>query len=179
MSARKSNLERIDWAIFKLDIKPDERVLEIGYGPGIALGKMMTHLTTGMIWGTDRSKLMFRQAGKRNVTWIKTGRMKLFLGSVASLPVPDFPFDKALDINSFQFWERPVESLIHLRKALKSGAMVELVHQPRNPGATDQDAREAGEKFSSVLRAAGFLNVVVDINVMKPVAAVCIQGYNP
>ena len=40
MSTRPSNIERSDWGISLLDIQSTDNVLEIGFGPGIAIQKM-------------------------------------------------------------------------------------------------------------------------------------------
>jgi hypothetical protein len=37
MATRPSNKERSAWAIDLLDPQPDDAVLEIGYGPGVAI----------------------------------------------------------------------------------------------------------------------------------------------
>jgi hypothetical protein len=37
MARRSSNRERNIWAVSLLDVQPDDRVLELGFGPGIAI----------------------------------------------------------------------------------------------------------------------------------------------
>ncbi len=81
-----------------------------------------------------------------------------------------------LDVNSFQFWGKPVESLKELRTRMRPGGWIALAHQPRKPGATDEDATAAGEKFAEMLRKAGFEEVRVERKPMKPVSTMCILG---
>ena len=119
MSHRGSNLERIDWAIELLKLKSDDRVLEIGFGPGIAIEKMETIASNGLVYGLDHSTLMYRQASSRNRKAIAAGTIRLFLGSVADIPKFEFQFDKVLDINSFQFWDEPVDRLRATKKNVK------------------------------------------------------------
>ena len=40
MSHRASNVERITWAITLLDVKPENNVLEIGFGPGVGIAML-------------------------------------------------------------------------------------------------------------------------------------------
>ena len=40
MAYRPSNRQRNDWTIALLDIQPQDRVLEIGFGPGVAIEKL-------------------------------------------------------------------------------------------------------------------------------------------
>jgi len=176
MSSRKSNIERIDWALSILDIRPDSRVLETGFGPGVAIERMNVVVSRGFICGIDHSGVMVRQAAKRNRTAVESGRVRLIQGPVSGMPDFDEPFDRVLDINSFQFWDDPVSDLGKIKRVMKKGGMIALVHQPRKPGATDEDTEAAGRDFSRILEEAGFSDVGVRFRKMKPVSAVCVTG---
>jgi ubiquinone/menaquinone biosynthesis C-methylase UbiE len=176
MAHRPSNLERNAWAISLLNLQPSDRVLEIGFGPGVTIQKMSEMVPHGVIWGIDHSEVMFRQASKRNQQAISAGKVRLALTSVSQLPAFDGPFDKILDVNGFQFWNNQIEVLSRLREQLRPGGIIALVHQPRNPGATEADATEAGEKFGRDLEMAGFEAIKVERKLMKPVSTVYVQG---
>ncbi|MCU0849340.1 MAG: class I SAM-dependent methyltransferase [Spirochaetes bacterium] len=178
MASRKSNIERIDWAVGILGPGPDSRVLETGFGPGVAIERMSGTVPRGFICGIDHSGVMVRQATKRNRTAVESGRVRLVLGPVSDMPDFDEPFDRVLDINSFQFWEDPVRDLCRIRRVMTKGGLIALVHQPRKPGATDEDAAAAGMEFSRMLEEAGFRDVGVHFRNMKPVSAVCVTGKN-
>ena len=119
---------------------------------------------------------MLKQASKRNKEAISSGRVKLLLNSVSNLPSFEEPLDKMLDINSFQFWENPTEDLKSLRDHLRLGGLIALVHQPRKPGAKEEDTIEAGEKFAEYLKVAGFKEIKIEQKKMKPVSTVCVLG---
>ena len=178
MAHRPSNLERNAWAISLLNLQPSDRVLEIGFGPGVAIQKMSEMAPHGIIWGIDHSEVMFRQASNRNQQAISAGRVRLALTSVSQLPAFDGPFDKILDVNGFQFWDNRIEVLSRLREQLRPGGIIALVHQPRNLGATEADATEAGERFTRDLEMAGFKDIKVERKLMKPVSTVYVQGSN-
>ncbi len=176
MASRSSNIERSDWAVSLLNLQPTDRVLEIGYGPGIAIQKMSEIVKDGLIWGIDHSDIMLKQASKRNKEAISLGTVKLLQHSVSNLPSFEEPLDKILDINSFQFWEDPIEDLKSLREQLRSGGIIALVQQPRKPGAKEEDTIEAGETFVEYLRAAGFKEIKIERKKMRPVSTVCVFG---
>lgn len=178
LAHRSSNLERNEWAISLLNLQPADRVLEIGFGPGVTIQKMSDLVTSGVIWGIDHSEVMFRQASTRNQRAIATGRVRLVLTSVAQLPAFDGPFDKILDVNGYQFWPNQIEVLRQLRAQLRPGGLIALVHQPRKPGATEEDATEVGERFAHDLEMAGFQEIKVERKRMKPVSTVYVQGRN-
>jgi len=59
---------------------------------------------------------------------------------------------------------------------MNKGGTIAVVHQPRKPGSTALDAMEAGNKISSLLKEAGFKNIVIHKKNMKPVATICVMG---
>lgn len=178
MSKRGSNIERNEWAISLLNIQPSDHVLEVGFGPGVAIQQMSELATDGVIYGIDHSELMVKKASNRNREAISSGKVKLTAASVADLPAFDEPVDKVLDINTFQFWEDPLNSLKEVKNIMKPDGVIAIAHQPRKPGSTEQDSDEAGEKFSKYLEEAQFKNVRIEKKMMKPVPTVCVLGEN-
>jgi len=178
MATRSSNLERIAWAVSLLELQKTDRVLEVGFGPGVAL-RMMSHIVTeGGIVGIDHSAIMLRQASRRNRDALGNGRMTLLLGSVSRLPSSGVAVNKVLDINSFQFWQTPLEDLLRIKSLMAPGGLIALVNQPRKPGADDTDTDMAGEKIADYAEMAGFVDISVQKRMMKPIPTVCVLGRN-
>src|SRR3712207_9494787 len=67
MAHRTSNRRRNVWAVSLLGVRPEDRVLEIGFGPGIAIRELGRLARKGYVCGIDHSELMLRRAkrGKR------------------------------------------------------------------------------------------------------------------
>jgi ubiquinone/menaquinone biosynthesis C-methylase UbiE len=178
MANRSSNLERIEWGVSLLRIQPSDHVLEIGFGPGVGIQKMCDLVTDGVIYGIDHSELMVKKASDRNKNATVSGKAKLILASVSDLPSFDHPIDKVIDINTFQFWHDPVNSLQEIKQVMTPHGIIAIVHQPRKPGATDQDSTAAGTRFSECLEEARFTNIRIEKKLMKPVSTVCVLGTN-
>ncbi len=176
MTYRTSNIERNIWAVDLLNIHFNDAVLELGYGPGIALTMISKNVSTGIIYGIDHSRIMYELASKRNRAVIDSGRMKLFLGPVSDLPAEIQRIDKVLDVNSFQFWKDPLHSLVSIRLRMNTGGSIAIVHQPRKPGSHEMDADDMGNTISLFLKQAGFHDLSLTKRIMKPVAAVCVMG---
>lgn len=175
MAHRLSNKERNYWTIDLLDLCPTDRVLEIGFGPGLAIEKAAA--LAGHVVGVDHSEEMLRQATSRNSKAIRDGKVELKLASASDLPATAGPFDKIYAVNAFGFWPKPEECLARLQQMLTPGGRIALTVQSRKSGATDQDSLAMGEKIGALLEQAGFANVTTKIKWMKPVAAVCVLGY--
>jgi SAM-dependent methyltransferase len=177
MAHRSSNRRRNAWAASLLDVQPADRVLEIGFGPGIAIRELSRSAPQGYVCGIDHSEVMLRQAAKRNADGIRRGRVELLLGRAEHLPSFEAPFDKVLAVNTVGFWDRPLERMRELRRVLRSGGRIALAFQPRGRGATDEAATRRGREIAAALSDAGFSQVRVETLQLKP-AVVCVLGVN-
>src|SRR5215213_2178236 len=151
MAHRSSNRRRNAWAVSLLDVRPDDRVLEIGFGPGLAIRELACLATEGYVCGIDHSELMLRRAKRLNAEGLRRGVVDLRLGSVEDLPAFDQPFDKILAVNAMMFWREPVARLEELRRLLRSGGLIAVAHQPRSPGASDEAAAREGREMEVAL----------------------------
>src|SRR5215207_7725407 len=93
--------DRVAWAVDQLDLRPHDRVLEIGGGPGAAAELVCRRLGQGFLLGVDRSPVAIERSTKRNQRLLDTGRLELRLGRLADLEVPDDSLDVAfcVDVN--------------------------------------------------------------------------------
>jgi ubiquinone/menaquinone biosynthesis C-methylase UbiE len=136
------------WVADLLEIGPQDRVLEIGFGPGAVLQRIAQLAPAGYVAGLDPSPEMVEQARDRNATAIQGGRIDLRCGSVESLPFADNAFDKALAINSMQVWPDAVAGLREMRRVIRSGGAVAL-------GFT-RHSGQPNAGLAETLTAAGF-----------------------
>jgi len=94
MAYDSANRERTRWTIALLDIQRNDRVLEIGFGPGLAIEQASRIALDGFVAGVDHSEVMVRQARERNARAVREGRVDLRFGSVLNPPEFNEPFDK-------------------------------------------------------------------------------------
>ena len=178
MALRSSNRRRNAWAVSLLEVQSGDRVLEIGFGPGIAIREICRSASDAHVCGLDHSEEMLRQASRRNAAAIAAGRVELRLASVEELPAFDAPFDKILAVNTVLFWRRPARSFEQLRRVLRPGGRIAVAHQPRGPGATDASAAAKGVEIAGALARAGFAEVRTRALELRP-PVVCVTAVNP
>jgi SAM-dependent methyltransferase len=174
---RSSNRRRNAWVVSLLDVRPDDRVLEIGFGPGLAIRELAHLATDGYVCGIDHSELMLRRAKRLNAEGLERGVVDLRLGSVEDLPDFDELFDKILAVNATMFWREPVVRLAELRRLLRTGGLIAVAHQPRGPGVTDETSAAEGRKWEAALAQAGFSQLRLETMALNP-AVVCALGMN-
>jgi ubiquinone/menaquinone biosynthesis C-methylase UbiE len=133
-----------------LDVQPADKVLEIGFGPGVAIELLARQATAGRVAGIDVSTEMVEQARARNAAAIRAGAVDLRHGAVERLPFEDETFDLGLAINSMQVWPDRASGVREIRRVLRPGGRVALAFTPRS------GQPRAG--VAEVLEAAGFEN---------------------
>jgi SAM-dependent methyltransferase len=182
MAHRSSNRRRNIWVVSLLEVRPADRILEIGFGPGLAIAELSRRVGgTGHVHGIDRSEVMLRQATRRNAAAIRAGRVTLTRASVDRLP-PDLdgPFDAIVVVNSLGFWPEPTERLPELRRRLRPGGLIAIASQPRCPGATASTSRNAAREIRELLQAAGFTQVRTEtLDLDPPVICVLARTHSP
>jgi ubiquinone/menaquinone biosynthesis C-methylase UbiE len=170
---RPSNRQRNRWVVSLLGVQPADRVLEIGFGPGLAVAELV-RAGAGHVDGVDHSGVMLRQASRRNAAAIRAGRVTLINAPADRLPPAlDGPFDAILAVNSLGFWPAPAERLAELRRRLAPGGRIAVASQPRCPGATAGTSRAAADEIENLLRGAGFTHPRTETLPLSP-PAICV-----
>jgi len=175
---RPSNRQRNRWVVSLLGVRPADQVLEIGFGPGLAVAEL-ARAGAGHVYGIDHSAVMLRQASRRNAAAIRAGRVTLVRASVDQLPAAvDGPFDAVLAVNSLQSWPAPAERLAELRRRLAPGGRIAIASQPRRPGATASTSRSAADEVENLLRSAGFTQTSTETLPLSP-PVTCVLAVAP
>ena len=176
MANRPSNLTRNRWTVDLLQVNETDHILEIGFGPGMAIQRVARLAVRGRVVGIDHSGLMVQKAARRNGSAIKTGVADLKQGGLELLPQLGETFDKVFSVNVLQFLANHGEAIQLIRAALKPNGLVVTTVQPRHLGATAEDAQAFAEKLSKEMISAGFRDVTVKELDLKPLPAVCVLG---
>jgi ubiquinone/menaquinone biosynthesis C-methylase UbiE len=153
------------WIVELLNVQPDDRILDIGCGPGVTVQLIAERIATGHVCGVDPSGVMLRQAAARNRTALKAGRGELRRGSAAALPYPNQHFAKACAVHSVYFWPSLEAGLREVHRVLAPAGLIVLavrmrhivagVLDPSRYGYTDSQVAD----LQRVLRSVGFRDV--------------------
>ena len=120
------------WMVDRLEVGPDDRVLDVGCGPGLAVAYAAEGRGAARVAGVDASALMVGQARRRNRVGIRQGRVEIHRADAADLPFADASFTAAGSLNSIQFWPAPEKGLAELHRVLEPGGRVAVVVMARS-----------------------------------------------
>jgi SAM-dependent methyltransferase len=167
--------QRNAFAVAVLEIQPGDRVLEIGFGPGVTIQQLATLVGDGSVAGIDRSAVMMTQARRRNARAIQEGRVDLRQGSVERLPFADAEFDRVLAANSFHHWPNPIANLWEVMRVLKPGGRLVIAQQPVWTARDADDVRFAHDLTEQV-ETAGLAHVETVSRRMWPAPTICVRS---
>jgi len=143
-------------AIEILDPAPAERVLVIGFGPGVGVALLARRLAAGKVVGVDPSATMLRAAARANRAAIAAGRVELRQVRADATGAGDASFDGAIAVNALQLCEPFAATAAELARVLRPGALlVSLTHD----WALARHGGSAGDWLAGAradLEAAGF-----------------------
>ena len=105
-----------------LELRPDDKVLEVGFGHGKTIRKGCLLIENGMFAGIDISKTMLSVAENYNKRLIEKGRVELKLAGVDNIPYKDNYFDRVLTVHTIYFWKDPSKSINELHRVMKPAA---------------------------------------------------------
>jgi ubiquinone/menaquinone biosynthesis C-methylase UbiE len=123
-----------------LGVQSGDDVLEVGYGPGGLIRLLAQRTEAASIRGVDPSPEMRDQARRYNRSAVRTGRVRLDLGTADRTGLPDASVDRVVSVNNVAIWPD------------REAAVGEL-HRVVRPGGTVVIAWHGGTKPSRVARA--------------------------
>ena len=112
-------------ALRLLDVRPEDRVSEVGFGGGSLLASILAANPKQAI-GVDLSEEMVARGRSRFGRQIAAGQAQILAGSVERLPIGDATVDKACSLNTIYFWKNPAAGMAELARVLRPGGMLIL-----------------------------------------------------
>lgn len=179
MSKRSSNVERSQWTVDLLDLAPEGRVLEVGFGPGLGVQAALAAAPGVSVVGLDHSSTMRRSATRRNAAAARAGRVELRVGDAQRPPDDLGTFDAIFSCNVWLFWADPVETLAGLAALLAPRGQLAVTHLPRHGGADASATAEAGDRIEAQLKEIGLVDVERHVLDLDPAPAVCVIARSP
>jgi cyclopropane fatty-acyl-phospholipid synthase-like methyltransferase len=156
--------QRLRWAVEVLEVEPDDRILEVGCGHGVAVSLVCDRLDGGRITAVDRSPKMIEAAKKRNRA--RARKVRFVTATLADADLGDEVYDKAFAVHVAAL-HKPGDDLDIVRRRLARGGRFYLFSQAPGWTAPEHAERSAAE-LAEGLEEAGF---AVDETLVKDLGA--------
>ena len=128
--------ERLRSVVEQLDIRPDDRVLEIGCGHGVAATLVCERLEAGHLTAVDRSAKMIRAATRRNAAYKEAGKAEFLVATLEDLDLGERRFDKIFAVRVGLFHRDPERARSIIERWLAPGGELFVFFDPPSaPGA--------------------------------------------
>jgi cyclopropane fatty-acyl-phospholipid synthase-like methyltransferase len=156
----KGNMQAYLNLITAMELRGNEKLFEIGYGPGEGMRHIL--ISTGCsIDGIDFSSLMHSKASKRNMRFIRSGRASLSHGDILD-HTPTSQYDAVFFVNVIYFWKDLMPYFSKIRGMLRDGGKIsfymadceELMKMPFT--ATDIFSKHRADDVGKALEKCGF-----------------------
>jgi ubiquinone/menaquinone biosynthesis C-methylase UbiE len=155
-----------DLAIELTGVGPDDDVVDIGCGPGVAVGRAAARGASSVV-GVDPAAVMLRVAR----ALIRASRRdrptpRYLEGAAEALPLPDGSASVAWSLATVHHWHDLDTGLAEARRILRPSGRFLAIERRVEPGASGHASHgwtpEQAHLFADRCRAAGFSNVEVD-----------------
>src|SRR3712207_4701453 len=135
--------ERLRSVVEHLDIRPGDRVLEIGCGHGVAATFVCERLEGGHLTAIDRSAKMIQAAARRNVAYVEAGKAEflvaILVATLEDLDLGDRRFDKIFAVRVGLFNREPERARGLAERWLAPGGGLFVFFDPPSEAGTPQE----------------------------------------
>jgi SAM-dependent methyltransferase len=157
----KANAGMNSLTLEALALAPSDRLLEIGFGSGHLLEKVVSHRRCTFAAGVDISPEMVDRVGARLRAYIDAGKAQIRHGDIESIPFADGEFTKLCSVNTLYFWRDPPRALTECRRVLAPGGRLALCFNAKSemlkwPGHVHGFTLYELVEIEAMLAAAGF-----------------------
>ena len=132
--------ERLRSIVEQLDIRPGDRVLEIGCGHGVAATFVCERLDEGHLTAIDRPAKMIQAATRRNVAYVDAGKAEFLVATLEDLDLGDRRFDKIFAVRDGLFHREPERARCLVERWLAPGGAVFVFFDPPSEAGTSSTA---------------------------------------
>ncbi|MBS1230704.1 MAG: putative methyltransferase, UbiE/COQ5 family [Proteobacteria bacterium] len=160
----KANAGMNSLTLDALALKPGDRLLELGFGSGYLLEKVLANRLCDFAAGADISPEMVRHVGARLRPYVEAGKAQIRDGDIEAIPFADGEFTKLCSVNTLYFWKDPQRALAECRRVLAVGGRLALCFNAKSelakwPGHVHGFTLYELADVEAMLAAAGFCRI--------------------
>ena len=180
----RGNAQMTAGSVDALDVQPQHRILEIGFGGGFGLQLLLDAVRRGSVTGVELSDVMLAEAQKRFANALNHNRLSLIPATVERLPFDAEIFDGVVTVNTIYFWSDPLRGLSEIFRVLKPAGRLVLGVRPAEVMRRLPFTRHGFSIYESVeleklLGQTGFTEIRSEAHEDGRLGYVCVQAQKP
>ncbi|MDJ0734549.1 MAG: class I SAM-dependent methyltransferase [Nostocaceae cyanobacterium] len=120
----RDNASMNELALEMLNPSQGDCILEVGFGGGYLLNKILADSGVKLVAGVDISPEMVAFCQRRFQSEIATGKLQLHCGNLEDLPYRLAYFTKICTVNTIYFWSDVKQTLARMHGVLRQGGLL-------------------------------------------------------
>ncbi|MBW4658223.1 MAG: methyltransferase domain-containing protein [Drouetiella hepatica Uher 2000/2452] len=160
----RNNAAINDLVLQSMQLQTGDRVLEIGFGGGYLIQRIVDTGMPALVAGVERSPEALAIARQRFRSQLSQGSIELSLSDAKALPFAEKNFNQLCTVNTLYFWSDPQHVLAECQRVLVSGGKLVIGYSSKE--FLDQQkfsqhgfvAYEVTE-VEAMLKIAGFIEI--------------------
>jgi ubiquinone/menaquinone biosynthesis C-methylase UbiE len=113
------NQKQYNTVLNNIQMEPNQSILDIGFGNGYLINKLLKQNIPIKIYGIEISNDMIGKVGNRNKKYINNGILKLFLENINKTSFENNKFDKIYTVNTIYFWQGLEKCFSEIKRIIK------------------------------------------------------------
>lgn len=163
----RGNADQNRDCIDALGLEPGFEVLDVGFGGGVSIPRLLEECSEGRVVATDISSEMVTRARSKWAREIEAKRLEVVECGADRMSFADGRFERAMTVNTLYFWPDLAGGLAEVLRVLAPGgrfvASVVPAEMLESFGFPSAGFRaEAPEYYVAALEAAGYAEVRAD-----------------
>jgi SAM-dependent methyltransferase len=181
----RTTIAHARWTADLMDVRPDDHVLEVGFGNGANIGLLARRASKGYVTGAEISETAIEMASKTNAKAISEGRVKLHQAAGGALPFDDGTFDKACTVATVYVIADPSAVFREMHRVLKPDGLAAVTFPVREkfmrfkPAGTEGFYLHELADLEAAFRDAGFIEPRTERNDTVRFGSHCMLGRKP
>ena len=143
------------WTLEQTGLETDAVILEIGYGGGATLKRLVSDERSFDIYGLDYSVSAFQTSSRLNRIAIETGQLKLSVASVDNIPYENGKFTTIFAIQTHIFWPDLRRGLTEIYRVLSDKSQL-IISCEKERITYHLKEYENSDLFAQILEEVGF-----------------------
>jgi ubiquinone/menaquinone biosynthesis C-methylase UbiE len=117
------NQKQYNAVLENINLEPNNCVLDIGFGNGYLIKKLIGKNIPIKTYGIEISNDMLHKVSLDNIQNIQNGILDLYLENISKTPFKDNMFDKIYTVNTVYFWDEVDKCFSEIKRILKPGGI--------------------------------------------------------